>query len=127
LAAPAGDTTDGSLGELFGRLVGEGREVARSEASFYKALASYRLGKAKGGLIALGAGIVFAHMGAIALTIGLVLAVATLIGPLGAGLAVAAALGLVGFLLVRYGAARLTVLSGDAEERAAISAGERSA
>lgn len=123
--APAGSTSDASLGELFGRLVDDGREVVRSEAGFYKAVALYRLGKAKTGLVALGAGIVLAHMAAVALTIGLVLGAATLIGPLGGGLAVAALLGLGGFLLIRQGASKLAVLGGDSEEQKAIEAGER--
>ena len=49
---------------------------------------------------------------------------ATLIGPLLAGLAVAAALILVGFVLVRVGIAGLKALGGDEAEREALTRGD---
>ena len=59
-----------------------------------------------------------------ALILGLVLWLAALIGPLLAGLAVAALLALTGYLLVRFGLVRLRALKGGAEEAEALKRGE---
>ncbi len=59
-----------------------------------------------------------------ALIVGAVLGLAILIGPWLAGLAVAAALALTGWLLVRSGVARLRALKGDEEEKQALVRGE---
>jgi hypothetical protein len=47
------------------------------------------------------------------------------LGPIGAGFAVLVVTGIIGFLLVRYGAAKLAVLGGDDEEKTALKAGEQ--
>ena len=116
---------DEPLGDLFQRLIDDGRALAGAEARLYKEIALYRAGKAKTGLIALAAGGLLAFAGLIAGLVGLVLGLAPLIGPVGGGLVVLGLCGLVGFLLVRYGAAKMGALSGDAEEKAALLAGER--
>ena len=117
--------TDSSIGDLLGRLVDEGRTVARAEANLYKQIALYRAGKAKTGLIALVAGGVLALCGLIAALVGVVMGLAVLIGPVLAGIVVLAVTGLIGFLLIRFGAAKMRALSGDEEEKAALLEGER--
>jgi hypothetical protein len=114
-----------SIGELIQQLVEEGRTIAAAEADLYKQIALYRIGKARTGAIALAAGGVLAFAGLIAALIGLVMGLAPLIGPVGGGLVVLAVTGAIGFLLVRFGIAKMAALSGDAEEKAALVAGER--
>jgi len=127
LDARVENPADASLNELFGRLVDDGKTLVRSEVGLYKEVARYRAGKVKGGAAAIGAAVAFGLMALLALTMGLVLGLATLAGPLGAGLIVAGVAGLVAFLLVRYGAGKMKALAGDPEEKAAIAAGERQA
>jgi len=80
--------------------------------------------RARNGLIALAIGLVLMICSVTALLLGLVLWLATLIGPLLAGLAVAAALLLTGFLLVRVGIGGLKALGGDEAEREALARGD---
>lgn len=119
------DPADSSIGDLFHQLVDDGRSFARAEANLYKQIALYRAGKAKSGLIALGAGAVLGLGGFVAFLVGLVMGLADLIGPVAAGLVVLAVTGIVAFLLFRYGAGKMAALSGDPEEKAALAAGER--
>lgn len=116
---------DEPVGDLVARLIADGRDVASAEVNLYKQIALYRVGKAKTGAIALAAGGFLAFAGLIAALVGLVMGLADWIGPVGAGLVVLAATGGIGFLLVRYGIGKLAALSGDADEKAALLAGER--
>jgi hypothetical protein len=124
LDAPAGDPRDESIGDLFGRLIDDGRAYARAEVDVYREIARHRAGKAKSGLIALAVGAVLLLSSLPALILGLVLGLATLIGPLLAGIAIAAAMAAGGYLLVRRGLSGLRALGGDEEERAALKRGE---
>jgi len=127
LDARVHNPADSSIGDLFGRLVDDGRTLVRAEVDLYKELALYRAGKAKTGAIALVAGGLLAFAGLIALLVGVVIGLAPLVGPVAGGLIVFAIAGGVGFLLVRFGAGKMAALSGDAEEKAALAAGERMA
>lgn len=122
--APVQNPTDTSLGDLFGRLVDDGRTLVRAEFGLYKEVALYRAGKARTGIAALAAGGLLAFAGLIACMVGLVMGLAPLIGPVAGGLVVLAIAGIVGFLLIRFGIGKMGALSGDAEERAALAAGE---
>ncbi len=113
-----------SIGDLFHQLVNDGRNLVGAEVNLYKQIALYRAGKAKGGLAALVAGGLLAYAGLIALLVGFVMGLADLIGPVGGGLVVFAVTGIIAFLLFRYGAGKMSALSGDAEEKAARRAGE---
>ena len=113
-----------SIGDLLHRLVDEGKGVAAAEARLYREIASYRIAKARGGVIALVAAVVLANAALIALMVAFVLGLAPLIGPVLSGLAVLATTLLVAFLLARFGISKLGVLSGDAEERRALANGE---
>ena len=117
------DPTEASIAGLFQQAVDDGRAVLGAEVALYKQIALYRAGKAKTGLIALVAAGLLVFAGLIAFLVGLVMGLADLIGPVGAGAVVLVVTGVIAFLLVRYGAARLGALSGDAEEKAALAKG----
>ena len=122
--APAQDPRDESLGDLFGRLIEDGRTYARAEIDLLKEIARHRAGRARTGLILLVAGGVLLFSSLIALILGLVLGLAALTGPLLAGIIVAAALAGIGYLLIRFGLAGVRALGGEEDERQAIARGE---
>ena len=122
--ADAGDPNDESIGALIGRLAEDGRAFVKAEVGVYKAIAARRMARARNGLIALAIGAVLLVCSITALLFGLVLWLATLIGPLLAGLAVAAALVLIGLVLVRVGVGGLKALGGDEAEREALTRGD---
>jgi hypothetical protein len=124
LDGPAGDPRDESIGDLFGRLIDDGKAYARAEIDLYREIAVHRAGRARSGMVLLGAGAALLLAALIALTLGVVLGLAALTGPLLAGLIVAAVLALIAFLLIRSGAAGLKALSGSEEEMAARKRGE---
>ena len=121
---PAGDPRDESIGDLFGRLIDDGRAYARAEIDLYRQIALHRAGRARTGLAALIAGAVLLISSLTALILGLVLGLAALIGPLLAGLAIAALLALAGYLLIRFGLNGLKALAGEEGERQALARGE---
>ena len=116
--------TDTSIGDLDHQLVDDGRSLVGAEVNLYKQIALYRAGKAKGGIVAFAAGGLLAFAGLIAFLVGVVLGLADLIGPVAGGLVVLAVTGIIAFLLFRYGAGKMSALSGDPAERAALQAGE---
>ena len=122
--ADSGDTRDESIGDLLGRLAEDGRAFVKAEIGVYKAIAARRAARARNGLIALAVGAVLMIASITALLLGLVLWLATLIGPLLAGLAVAAVLILTGLVLVRVGVSGLKALGGDEAEREALARGD---
>ena len=122
--ADAGDPRDESIGELLGRLADDGRAYVKAEIGVYKAIAARRAARARSGLIALAVGAVLLVSSITALLLGLVLWLASLIGPLLAGVAIAAVLVLAGFVLVRIGVSGLKALGGDEAEREALSRGD---
>lgn len=95
-----------SIGDLLSRLVEDGKQFARAELGYYRALAADKLDQARAGLILAGAAVLLLLAAAIALVVGLVLTLATLVGPGWATLiAVAVTLavaGLLGWLAVRH-------------------------
>ena len=124
MAGPAGDPRDESISDLVGRLVEDGRRYARAELDLVREIARHRAGKARSGFVALAIGLIALLSAVTALLLGLVLGLATLIGPLLAGVAISAILAGIGYFLVMAGLNRLRALSGDDEERAAVGRGE---
>ena len=122
-----GNGGEPSIGELFSRLSADGKAYIQAEVGLYRTIARRRLGKARNGAIALVAALFLVNAALITLVVCLALELALHVGPALAGLIVFAAIGVVGFLLVRYGAGKLSALSGDEEERQALATGERSA
>ena len=118
---------DKSIGDLVHELIDNGKRFVRAEISLYKRIALYRAAKAKYGFAALAAALLLVNAGLIAALVGIVIGLAKFVGPIGAGLIVFAATGLIGYLLVRYAIGSLVALGGDSEEQAALSEGERRA
>ncbi len=116
---------DESIGELFNRLVEDGRAYARAEIDLVRQIARHRATKAKSGAILLGAGVTLLLCSLTALVLALVLGLATLIGPFGAGMVVFLVLAVAGGLLARAGAKGLAALGGDEEEKAALAKAEQ--
>ncbi|HET9638148.1 MAG TPA: phage holin family protein [Allosphingosinicella sp.] len=116
-----------SIGELFGQLSDDARSYAAAEAKLYQAIARRRVGRARNGAIALVVAVLLANAALSVLLIGLLFELALHVGPALAGLIVTAIVLVIAFLLVRYGAAKLGALGGDAEERAALQVGEKAA
>ncbi len=114
-----------SIGELFGQLSDDARGYAAAEARLYQAIARRRIGRARNGAIALVVAVLLANATLSVLLIGLALELALHVGPALGGLIVTIVVLGIAFLLVRYGASKLGALSGDAEERAALQAGEK--
>ncbi|MFW2830021.1 phage holin family protein [Sphingomonas sp. ID0503] len=93
--------------ELIGQLVEDGKAAAHAEIALYKSEAKLRLAKAKVGLILVVGAIVILHLALIAGAVSLTAALATLVGPLAAGL-ITWVIGLGGaYLLVRIGFAKI--------------------
>jgi ACR3 family arsenite efflux pump ArsB len=124
LDAPVGNG-ESSIGELFGRLADDARGFARAEIGLYRTIAKRRAGKAAGGVAALVVAFLLVNAALIALLVSFVIGLALHIGPVLAGLAVFVVVAIVAGLLARWGAGKMQALSGDAEEQAALAAGER--
>ena len=122
---PDYEPRDESIGELFTRLVEDGRAYARAELDLVKQIARHRAAKAKTGAILLGVGVTLLLCSLTALVLALVLGLATLIGPFGAGMVVFLVLAVAGGLLARAGAKGLASLGGDEEEKAALAKAEQ--
>ena len=123
----AEDPADATIGDLFHRLVDDGRTYVGAEANVYKEIARYRFGKAKFGSVARVAAIFIVTAGLVAAFVGLVMGIADLVGPVFAGLIVLVLAAVAGGLLARWGAGKLGALGGDPQEKAALAAGERRA
>ena len=124
---PQQDPADSTIGDLFHQVVDEGRTLVAAEVNLYKQIAAARASKAKNGLVALVAGGLLAYAALIAFLVGIVMGLADLVGPVLGGLIVLAVAGIAAFLLVRYGVDKMSALSGDEAEKAAIKSGERRA
>jgi len=123
--APREGNDETSIGDLFGRLAEDGRAFVRAEAGVYKAIAARRAGKARNGAIAIAVAFLLGLGAVVTLLVMAAIALALHVGPLLAGLIVAAVASIIAFLLVRYGADRMKALGGDSEEKAALAAAER--
>jgi hypothetical protein len=124
LASPSHDPRDETIGSLATRLMEDGRAYARAELDLVKRIAAHRASKAKSGAILLGIGVVLLLCSLTALVLALVLGLATLIGPFGAGMAVFLVLAIAGGLLAWSGSKGLAALGGDEEEKKALARAE---
>lgn len=113
-----------SIGALFQQLVDDGKGTVAAEIRLYREIAAYRAARARGGLVAIVVAALLSHAALIALMVAFVLGLAPIVGPVAGGAIVLAATGLIAFLLVRWGAGKLSALGGDAEERAVLAAAE---
>ena len=80
------DVDEAPIGELFGRLVEQGKGYARAEVGLAKAIASAKADAIKLPAILLGAALLFVIAGVVVFCMTIALSLATLIGPLAGGL-----------------------------------------
>ena len=123
--APSGEPREESIGDLFGRLVEDGRAYAEAELELVKAIARYRAERAGRALAALGIGAVLLLSAITALVIGLVMGLSQYMSPFFAGLIVAALLAGGGWLLVNRGLAGMKGLGRDQAEQQALDKGSQ--
>lgn len=81
------DHDEQPIGELFGRLIDEGKGYARAEIGLVKATAAAKADAVKLPAILLVVAVLFVIAGVVVLCMTIALALATLIGPLAGGLA----------------------------------------
>ncbi len=88
--APGADMDDevdeAPIGELFGRLIDDGKAYAQAEVDLVRARAEGQVERVKWPAILGGGAIAFGFASVIALVLTLVLTLASLLGPLGGGL-----------------------------------------
>ena len=80
------EVEDQPIGELFGRLIDEGKAYARAELGLAKATAEAKAEAAKKPVLLGAASLLLLFAGVIVLCMTLALALATLVGPLAGGL-----------------------------------------
>ena len=122
---PAADPRDESIGDLFGRLVEDGRAYAEAELKLVKAIAEYRAQRAGRALALLAGGVFLALSAATALVVGAVLGLSLYLHPFFAGLIVAAVLAAGGYALAMAGLKGMKSLGRDQAEQAALDKGDQ--
>jgi hypothetical protein len=125
LDARASNMGESSIGELFGRVAQDAKSYAQAEIGLYRTIAAHRAAKARNGAIALVAAVFLLNAALITLLVLLAVALGGLIGPVLGGIVVFLAAAAISCGLIRYGMAKMSALSGDAEERAALKAGDQ--
>ncbi len=99
---------------LIGRLVDDSRTLVSAEVALYKAKASERVAAYKSAVIFFAVAGVLALAALVALLVGLILSLATLIGPLGATAVVVGVVLLIALVLALVGKGRLAPAGGTA-------------
>ena len=120
---PAGDPREESIGDLFGRLVEDGRTYAEAELALIKAIAEYRALRARRALVALAAGWFLLVSSMTALMIGAVTGLSQYLSPFLSGLLVGVPMAAGGYALVSYGWRGIKGLGRDKAEQQAIEEG----
>jgi hypothetical protein len=123
LDGPAADPQEESIGELFGRLVEDGRAYAEAELKLARVIAEYRAQRAGRALGLLAGGLLLALSAMTALVVGAVLGLAQYMSPFLAGLLVAAILAGLGYALAAAGLKGMKGLGRDQAEQAALERG----
>ena len=82
---PSAQPNDQPVGELISRAIEDGKAYARAELNVVKAIAEEKVSALKAPAIALVAALLLAQAAIIAFALGVTLALATLVGPLLAG------------------------------------------
>ena len=80
------DLSEAPIGELFGRLIDDGKAYAKAEVDLVRVRAEAQATRAKLPVILFAGAIAFGFAGVIALIMTLVLTLAAVLGPLGGGL-----------------------------------------
>lgn len=123
---PSGEPREESIGDLFGRLVEDGRSYAEAELALLKAIAEYRAQRAGRALALLVAGLFLLSAAATALVVGAVLGLSQYMSPFLAGLLVGGLLAAASYALITLGVRGLKGLGRDKAEQQAIDQGTRS-
>jgi hypothetical protein len=123
LEGPAGDPREESIGDLFGRLVEDGRTYAEAELALIRAIAEYRALRARRALVALAAGWFLLVSSMTALMIGAVTGLSQHMSPFLSGLLVGVPMAAGGYVLVSYGWRGIKGLGRDKAEQQAIDKG----
>jgi hypothetical protein len=95
------------IGELVSQLVDDGKAYAKAEIDLVKAIAADKAAMARTAAILLGLALFLAFGAVVALCVGIVMALATLIGPLLGGIAAFILLGAVAGFLGWLGAQKI--------------------
>ncbi|MCM8556846.1 phage holin family protein [Sphingomicrobium sediminis] len=98
---------DAEVGDLLGKVVGDARALAEAEIALARTRVMVEIGRYKVPVILFGIAMAFLTAALVAFAVGITLALSTLIGPLGAGLAATAMFVLVGGLLAYVGKSKL--------------------
>ena len=98
---------DRPIGELVSQLVDDGKAYAKAEIDLVKAIAADKAAEARTAAILLGLALFIAFGAMVALCVGIVLALATLIGPLLGGVVAFILIGAVAGLLGWLGAQKI--------------------
>jgi GNAT superfamily N-acetyltransferase len=123
LDGPDADPREESIGDLFGRLVEDGRAYAEAELRLVKAIAEYRAQRAGRALALIAGGVFLGLSAATALVVGAVLGLSLYVHPLLAGLLVAVLLAGGGYALAMAGLKGMKGLGRDKAEQDAIERG----
>lgn len=117
---PAGDPREESIGDLFGRLVEDGRTYAEAELALLKAIAEYRAVRARRALVALSVGWFLLVSSMTALIIGAVTGLSQHMSPFLSGILVGVPMAAIGYGLISYGWGGIKGLGRDKAEQQAI-------
>ena len=121
--APSGEPREESIGDLFGRLVDDGRAYAEAELDLIRTIAEYRALRARRALVALAAGWFLLVSSMTALVIGAVTGLSQHMSPFLSGLLVGVPMAHGGYALVSYGWTGIKGLGRDKAEQQAIEKG----
>jgi len=126
LDAPADDPREESIGDLFGRLIEDGKSYAEAELELIRTIAEYRALRARRALVSLAVGWFLLVTSTTAVVMGAVLSLGNRIDPIWAGLLVGIPLAAGGYGLVSYGWSGIKGLVRDKAEQQAIDKGAAS-
>ncbi|HMG48434.1 MAG TPA: phage holin family protein [Allosphingosinicella sp.] len=124
--APADDPREESIGDLFGRLIEDGKSYAEAELELIRTIAEYRALRARRALVSLAVGWFLLVTSTTAVVMGAVLSLGNRIDPIWAGLLVGIPLAAGGYGLVSYGWSGIKGLVRDKAEQQAIDKGAAS-
>jgi alkylhydroperoxidase/carboxymuconolactone decarboxylase family protein YurZ len=102
-----------SIGGLFARLADDAGTLVRAEVELYRAKALHRLALSQRAIMLLASALLIAQAAVACLLVMLAIALSRWIGPIGAGIAIAAAALAIAALLARTGLQRLSRLNAE--------------
>jgi hypothetical protein len=105
-----GDANEKPIGELFGRLIDEGKAYAKAELGLARVIAEAKAEELKWPAILLFSAMLFAQAAVTVAAVTVALALATLVGPLAGGLVAVALAAGAAWLLYSLALARLKAL-----------------